>query len=76
MVVIIVVVVAVVVVIVVDVIVVAVDVVVDDGFLDVVGVHPGDGVHVLGQLPQQLVALVGDLPPLGQGLLVQLKMVG
>ena len=51
-------------------------VVADDGLLDVVGVHPADGVHVLGQLPQQLIALVGDLPPLGQGLLVQLKMVG
>ena len=46
------------------VVVVANVVVADDGFLDVVGVHPGDGVHVLGQLPQQLVALVGDLPPL------------
>ena len=41
-----------------DVVAVAVVVVVVDGFLDVVGVHPGDGVHVLGQLPQQLVALV------------------
>ena len=46
------------------VVVVAIVVVADDGFLDVVGVHPADGVHVLGQLPQQLVALVGDLPPL------------
>ena len=64
---------------VVTIVIVAINVVVvvaDDGFLDVVGVHPGDGVHVLGQLPQQLVALVGDLPPLGPGLLVQLKMVG
>ena len=64
---------------VVTIVIVAINVVVvvaDDGLLDVVGVHPGDGVHVLGQLPQQLVALVGDLPPLGQGLLVQLKMVG
>ena len=57
-------------------VIIIVDVVVDDGFLDVVGVHPANSVHVLGQLPQQLVALVGDLPPLGQGLLVQLKMVG
>ena len=53
-----------VIIIVVAVVVAVVVVVVDDGFLDVVGVHPGDGVHVLGQLPQQLVALVGDLPPL------------
>ena len=52
---------------VVTIVIVAINVVVvvaDDGFLDVVGVHPGDGVHVLGQLPQQLIALVGDLPPL------------
>ena len=65
-----------VIIIVVAVVVAVVVVVVDDGFLDVVGVHPADGVHVLGQLPQQLVALVGDLPPLGQRLLVHLKMVG
>ena len=67
---------AVIIVVVAAVIIVVVVVIVDDGLLDVVGVHPGDGVHVLGQLPQQLIALVGDLPPLGQGLLVQLKMVG